>query len=307
MSCLSMMHKFTFTSKIYLPILKKEIRYESLINYHYFNILKFITNNDDEGLNFYFENIIKNSITEPNYYSELTNLEKFLILLDMRSTSVGDNLQLNGSNSAKIDISLNAIKNSILNKFKDIELSKIVSDNNFKFYLSIPKNFFVEDIDQLYKEIIDKIEVNDEVLHYFSLTDQEKEDIINCIPATVSGDMLNYIRDTQEIVKSINIITGNSKFGLETIILSVFDKTMFYFLKSIFTDDLYNYYDLQYNLSNKMNVSYDHFMKMSPNECKLFINFYNKDISKQEEAQSKQQGSYPKPTMPSMPSMPKFR
>lgn len=302
-----MMHKFTFTSKIYLPILKKEIRYESLINYHYFNILKFITNNDDEGLNFYFENIIQNLITEPKYYSKLTNLEKFLILLDMRSTSVGDNLQLNGSNSTKIDISLNAIKNSILNKFKDIELSKIVSDNNFKFYLSIPKNFFVEDIDQLYKEIIDKIEVNDEVLHYFSLTDQEKEDIINSIPATVSGDMLNYIRDTQEIVKSINIITGNPKFGLETIILSVFDKTMFYFLKSIFTDDLYNYYDLQYNLSNKMNVSYDHFMKMSPNECKLFINFYNKDISKQEEAQSKQQGSYPKPTMPSMPSMPKFR
>jgi hypothetical protein len=182
-----------------------------------------------------------------------------------------------------------------------------VSDDDFKFHLSIPKNFFVDDIDQLYKEIIDKIEINDEVLHYFKLTDSEKEDIINSIPATISGDMLNFIKDTQEIIKSVNIVTGNSKFGLETIPLSVFDKTMFYFLKSIFTDDLYNYYDLQYNLSNKMNVSYDHFMKMSPNECKLFINFYNKDISKQEEAQSKQQGSYPKPSMPSMPSMPRFK
>lgn len=302
-----MMHKFTFTSKIFLPVLNKEIRYENLINYHYFNILKFITNNDDEGLNFYFENLIKNLIIEQEYYYELTNLEKFLILLDMRSTSVGDNIQLNSNNSIKVDISLNAIKNSILNKFKDFNIKKILTDNDFKFYLSIPKKFFVDDLDELYKEIIDKIESNNEILNFFNLTDKEKEDIINSIPATISGDMLNFVKTTQEVIKNINIITGNSKIGLETISLSVFDRTMFYFLKSIFTDDLYNYYDLQYNLSNKMHVSYDHFMKMSPNECKLFINFYNRDISKQEEAQSKQQGSYPKPTIPSMPSLPKFK
>ena len=77
------------------------------------------------------------------------------------------------------------------------------------------------------------------------------------------------------------------------------------FLKNIFTDDLYNYYELQYNLSNKMSVSYDHFMKMSPNECKLFINFYNKEMKKQEEAQQKQGGGMP--SLPSMPSLPKFR
>ena len=296
-----MMHNFIFTSKLHLPILKQEIRYENLTNFHYFNILKFITNNDDEGLNDYFENIVKHLITDKELYVKLSNLEKFLILLDMRSTSVGDILQLNGSGTVKVDLSLNSIKNNIINKFKEIEITKTISEDNFKVYLSIPKQFFIDDIDKIYQEIIDKIELKDEILHYFSLTVLEKEGIINCIPASIAGDMLKFINDSQEIINSINIVTGNSKFGLETIKLSVFDKNMFFFLKSIFTDDLYNYYDLQYNLSNKMNVSYEQFMKMSPNECKMFINFYNRDISKQEEAQSKQQGSYQKPNMPSMP------
>jgi len=298
------MLKLEFTSKIYLPIIKQYIRLKSINNGHYFDLLKFITNNDDEGLNYFFENLILELIVDKSLYSKLSNLEKFLILLDLRSTSVGDSLQVTGTNSSKIDLSLISIKNSIQNKIDILELSKCLKcGNNYNVYLSTPKTFLIDDIDKMYTEIIDKIQINDEILNFFDLTNNEKELIINNIPATISSNILTFIKNIQFSVGEINIITGNEKFGLETIKLSVFDKTMFLFLKSIFTDDLYNYYELQYNLSNKMNVSYEHFMKMSPNECKLFINFYNKEMKKQEEAQQKQGGG----SMPSMPSMPKFR
>ena len=298
------MLKLEFTSKIYLPIIKQYIRLKSINNGHYFDLLKFITNNDDEGLNYFFENLILELIVDKSLYYKLSNLEKFLILLDLRSTSVGDSLQVTGTNSSKIDLSLISIKNSIQNKIDILELSKCLKcGNNYNVYLSTPKTFLIDDIDKMYTEIIDKIQINDEILNFFDLTNNEKELIINNIPATISSNILTFIKNIQFSVGEINIITGNEKFGLETIKLSVFDKTMFLFLKSIFTDDLYNYYELQYNLSNKMNVSYEHFMKMSPNECKLFINFYNKEMKKQEEAQQKQGGG----SMPSMPSMPKFR
>jgi hypothetical protein len=52
------MHKLEFTSKLYLPLIKKNIRLKGINNNHYFNLLKFITNNDDEGLNYFFENLI---------------------------------------------------------------------------------------------------------------------------------------------------------------------------------------------------------------------------------------------------------
>ena len=300
-------HNLEFTTKIYLPILKQTIRFKNLNNSHYFNILKFITNNDEEGLNDYFENLILDLIIDKSIFSNLSNLEKFLILLEMRSSSVGDSLQITGNNSSKIDLSIISIKNTIQNKLNELNLTKnLKCDNNYNVFLSIPKTFLIDDIDKMYTEIIDKIEIQDETLKFFNLTSTEKELIINNIPATISVNILSFIKNIQSSIGDINIITGNEKFGLETIKLSVFDKTMFMFLKSIFTDDLYNYYELQYSLSNKMNVSYDHFMKMSPNECKLFINFYNKEMKKQEEAQQKQGGGS-MPSLPSMPSMPKFR
>lgn len=303
MSYLHTMHNLEFTTKIYLPIIKQNIRVRNLNNSHYFDILKFITNNDEEGLNDYFENLVLDLIIDKSIFSTLSNLEKFLILLEMRSSSVGDALQITGTNSSKIDLSIISIKNTIQNKVDKLDLIKSLKcGNNYNVFLSIPKTFLIDDIDKMYTEIIDKIEIHDEILNFFNLTSIEKNIIINNIPATISGDILTYIKHIQSSIGEINIITGNEKFGLETIRLSVFDKTMFLFLKSIFTDDLYNYYELQYSLSNKMNVSYDHFIKMSPNECKLFINFYNKEMKKQEEAQQKQGGS-----MPSMPSMPKFR
>jgi len=300
-------HNLEFTTKIYLPILKQTIRFKNLNNSHYFDILKFITNNDEEGLNDYFDNLILDLIINKSIFSNLSNLEKFLILLEMRSSSVGDSLQITGTNSSKIDLSIISIKNTIQTKVNELDLIKSLKcDNNYNIFLSIPKTFLIDNIDKMYTEIIDKIEIEDEILNFFNLTSIEKEIIINNIPATISGNILNYIRNIQSSIGQINIITGNEKFGLETIKLSVFDKTMFLFLKSIFTDDLYNYYELQYNLSNKMSVSYDHFMKMSPNECKLFINFYNKEMKKQEEAQQKQGGGS-MPSLPSMPSIPKFR
>ena len=300
-------HNLEFTTKIYLPILKQTIRFKNLNNSHYFNILKFITNNDEEGLNDYFENLILDLIIDKSIFSDLSNLEKFLILLEMRSSSVGDSLQITGNNSSKIDLSIISIKNTIQNKVNELNLTKnLKCENNYNVFLSIPKTFLIDNIDKMYTEIIDKIEIQDETLKFFNLTSTEKELIINNIPATISVNILSFIKNIQSFIGDINIITGNEKFGLETIKLSVFDKTMFLFLKSIFTDDLYNYYELQYSLSNKMNVSYDHFMKMSPNECKLFINFYNKEMKKQEEAQQKQGGGS-MPSLPSMPSMPKFR
>ena len=69
-------HNLEFTTKIYLPILKQTIRFKNLNNSHYFDILKFITNNDEEGLNDYFENLILDLIIDKSIFQDLSNLEK---------------------------------------------------------------------------------------------------------------------------------------------------------------------------------------------------------------------------------------
>jgi len=291
-----------FTTKLQLPLLKREVRYSTIKNNNYFDIIKFITNKDDEGLNNYFEFILLDIITEKSIINKLSNIEKFLILLDNRSLTIGDNLQLKGNNSTKIQFLISSIKNNIINNIKDLNLTKKIQDKDFIIDLNIPKSLIIDDFDKIYREIINKIQIGDEIIDTNTLTDFEKDSIISNLPASISGDIFNFIKETQEITSKISIIAENSKLGLENVPANVFDSTFFMFLKSIFTDDLNNFYELQFQLIHKVNLSFDHFMSMTPNECKIYINLYNNEIKKQEEAESRSSSS-----LPSMPSMPKFR
>lgn len=291
-----------FTTKIHLPILKKEIRYSTIKNSNYFDIIKFITNNDDEGLNNYFEWILSEIIVDKSIVSKLSNIEKFLIILDNRSITIGDTLQLKSNTSSKIQFLISSIKNSIINNFKELELTKTFESKGFKIELSAPKSLIIQDIDKIYREIINKIEIENEIIDINSLTDFEKEAIISNLPANISVHIMEYIKNIQEVTSKTYIIAENSKLGLENIPANVFDSTFFMFLKSIFADELPNFYELQFQLIHKIHISYDHFMSMTPNECKIYIKLYNNEIKKQEEAESKASSS-----MPSMPSMPKFR
>lgn len=295
-----------YTSKIYLPILKTNIRIKSLKNKNYFEILKFVISKDDDGLNQYFEWLLKDLIIEKDIISNLTGLEKFLIMLDIRSLSLGDKISMNTNNNIKIDLLLSTIKNNIIDKIKELELTKIFNFNNNKITFSLPKSFIINDIDKIYTEIIDNIQIDDNLLNFNSLTDEEKDSIISNIPANISVEMFNFIKKIQNKFDYITIISENENIGLQKIPLNVFDNTMFYFIKTLYGEELYNFYETEFNMIYKMHFTHEHYMDLTPNECRIYINFYNEDIKKQEEAQNKQSSSS-KVSKPSMPSMPKIK
>ena len=289
-----------FSSKLFLPILNEEIRYLNLNNNNYLDILKFVTNNDDEGLINYFDNILSEKIINKNLVNKLSVIEKFLILLDLRSILLGDKLQLINKQNINIDLSISSIKDNLIKNISSTELIKYINYNNIQLSLSIPKSFDSENIDKIYKEIIHKIKIEDDDIDFYSLTEEEKENIISNLPANLAQELLGYIEYCQEISENIDIIKGNERIGLDSVPLRLFDKTLFMFLKNTFGNDLMGFYELQFNMMSKLNVSSDNFMKMSPAECKIFIQFYNQDMKRQEDAQ-KSSGS-----MPSMPKVPRF-
>ena len=289
-----------FSSKIFLPILNEEIRYLNLNNHNYLDILKFITNNDDEGLINYFDNILLEKIINKNLVIKLSVVEKFLILLDLRSILLGDKLQLVNKENINIDLSISSIRDNLIKNINSIELIKFIDYNNIQLCLSMPKSFDVENIDKIYKEIIDKIKIDEDIIDFYDLTDEDKDTIISNLPANLAQELLQYIEYCQELSENIDIIKGNDRIGLESVPLRVFDKTLFMFLKNTFGNDLMGFYELQFNMMSKLNVSSDNFMKMSPAECKIFIQFYNQDMKRQEDAQKSSS------SMPSMPKAPRF-
>ena len=292
-----------FSSKLFLPVLKKEIRYLNLNNHNYLDILKFVINSDDEGLIDYFDNILLEKILNKNLVNKLSVVEKFLILLDLRSILLGDKLQLINKENVNIDLSISSIRDNLIKNINNIELIKYIDYNTIQLSLSIPKSFDSVNIDKIYKEIIDKIKIGEDNIEFFSLIDEEKDIIINNLPANLAQELLQFIEYCQEISETIDIIKGNERIGLDSVPLRLFDKTLFMFLKNTFGNDLMGFYELQFNMMSKLNVSSDNFMKMSPAECKIFIQFYNQDMKRQEDAQK---SSNSVSSMPSMPKVPKF-
>ncbi len=287
-----------FTSKLFLPVINKEIRYCNINNKHHLEILKFIKSNDDYGLYEYLEWILSDVLVDNDDYKKLTSVEKFLILLDLRGKSVGDTLQLNTNNNIKIDYSINGIINNIINGINKLNLKKKIEFNNFSVELSIPKKLILDNIDDIYKEIINNIIIDNQIVNFSSLTEEEKEIIMSNLPADISGEIYNFFNLNEEFNK-IHLIVSKKNLGLDNITLNLYDKSMFYFIKTIFSDDLMNFYEMQYNVITKINVSYEQFCEMTPNECKIYINLYNRDMKRQEDAN--------KSSMPSMPSIPKFK
>ena len=188
-----------FSSKLFLPILGKEIRYSSLNNKNYLDILKYVTNGDDDGLINYFEKILEENLTDKLLINKLSNIEKFLILLDLRSVLLGDKLQLINKENINIDLSISSIRDNLINNIKNIELIKIVNYNNIQLCLSIPKSLNIEDIDQIYKELIKEIKIEEDNVDFYSLTDEEKETIISNIPANLAQEILNFLEICQKV------------------------------------------------------------------------------------------------------------
>jgi len=200
-----------FTSKIFLPVLKKEIRYHHIDNSNFITILKYSINKDDEGLIDYFEWMIRNCLLDKDIFYKLTNLEKFLIFLDLRSVLIGDKLQLNSKTGNKIDLLISSIKNNIVNKIKDIDLIKIVNYNDITVHLTLPKSLNINNIDDLYYEIIDKVQIADDIINFSELKNIEKEGIMSSLPASFTEEMISFITICQNLSNDINIITGNEK------------------------------------------------------------------------------------------------
>jgi hypothetical protein len=295
-----------FHTELFLPILKKNVKIKSIKNILYFEILKFLKTNNNDVILDCFEQLLKEILVDSSIINNITNYEKFLILLEARIISLGDKIVTTTDNfDGNISIVLSYTKNYLIDKINQYELIQYFGDDNCKIKLNLPKKFLLKDIDDIYKYVIDEVIINDEKYVLNHLTEEEVDMVITNLPAKFATDILNYIRYITKISEEVAIISENEKTGMKRVAFGLIDNTLFYFIKNIFTEDLNNYYELMYSMIKKLNLDYNNFMQITPNECKMLINFYNADMKREEDAQKGI--SAPKmPTMPSMPKVPKF-
>jgi hypothetical protein len=290
-----------FYSKLYLPTLDKIINVKSIKNFQFFNLIKTIHNDNNLCVEECLNNLLDYLIDEKSILKDINILEKFLILLESRIHSIGDSLTTASQTvDATVNIPLYTMRDKIIQNIQNFKFKRNFSLKTLKVNINLPKKLLLNDIDDIYRHIIDEIIIDEMSYKVSDLSNEELDLILQNLPAEISSDILNYIQDLTDLSRKLNLFEGNEKLGIQKISMGLLDNTLFYFLKNIFSEELGSFYELMYSMIKKLNFDYNSFMNVTPNECKIFINYYNSDIKREDEAN---RGSVA--SMPSMPNIPK--
>jgi hypothetical protein len=212
-------------------------------------------------------------------------VDKFCLLLDIRSVALGDKIEFKTNTQTKASFNLSGILNNIRNIIEPAQLSHDVQVGDVVLTTSIPRRLQTTNVDDLVHNSIYTIRDRNDVYYFDDMTSAEQQALLSSLPADVLNNVLANINKNQEVVKDTYLLRENVNMGIQAMSFGLYDNSLFAFLKSIYSEDLMGFYELQYSLITKLHISYDHFMKMTPNECRVFINIHNKEMKKQEDAQ----------------------
>lgn len=266
-----------FTYKLDLPIKQETVNLNELTNREFLNIIKYIDNRDDTGLMNYFEKLI-----EERGCHNLTIVDKFLILLELRAKCIGNavEMQVNGKS---VSIMLNSIIENIqkVNNqvFDDLTINLIDECIMIKF--NYPKSFKTTSANLL-EECVSSVYIEgDEV---FGCSATLIKQILDEVPVNKLGDWSfeNFIEKVTSYTQEIKLIAKNTHTGLEETTFNVFGDVLFQFLKAIYNSSLANFYDGEYILISKIGITDT--MNRTPYELRTFLDLYRRDIKRQEES-----------------------
>lgn len=266
-----------------LPASKRRVHYTEFNNLHHFNVIKYMSTNDDSIIEDMFNNIIHELTHEDT--SKMFAVDKFCLLLDIRSVALGDKIEFKTNTQVKASFNLSSILNTIRTVVEPAQLSHDVHVGDVVLTTCVPRRLQTSSVDDLVHNSLYTIQDGHDVYYFDDMSLQEQQALLASLPADVLNNILENINKNQTVIKDTFLIRENSNIGIESLPFGLYDNSLFAFLKSIYAEDLMGFYELQYSLITKLHISYDHFMQMTPNECRVFINIHNKEMKKQEDAQ----------------------
>lgn len=266
-----------------LPVAKRRVCYAELNNAHHFNSIKYMSTGDDDVMENMFHELLHDLTGEDA--TKMFAVDKFCLLLDIRSVALGDKIEFKTNTHAKASFTLSSVLNNIRSAIEPITLQHHIRVGDIVLTTTVPRKMQTTNVDDLVHNSIYTIQDQEDVYYFDDMSNTEQQALLASLPADVLNSIINNINQNQTAVQHAHLIKQNSEIGIDAMPFGLYDNSLFAFLKSIYSDDLMSFYELQYSMITKLHISYDHFMKMTPNECRVFINIHNKEMKKQEEAQ----------------------
>jgi len=292
------MQKFLYSA--FLPSLNKTVRLTEVPFSSYKQLAKLILNNNDEYIITAFNEIItsccKNSI------SDITFLDKLIILLTIRAVCVSPFLELvvkHPETENSINLSFNILdvidKIDKLSLFTELNSITVTYLNDIKITYGIPDEFFFTNREDAIISTIRKIRIKD-----VDVTDKKNE-LIELLPAAVFKDANEHINKINDKISELTLLSvtfsstdDNKNIKINT---DLFSNSVLEFLKLCFKRDLNSMYELEYYLSSKLKIPYELISNSTLAELTIYINLYKEEQAAKEKAE-KQSARNPNPLAP---------
>lgn len=266
-----------FTIPITLPS-TKTVRIPEFKNKHYLIVLKFCENNDIEGLCQYFKHLL---FEEFKLSKELNFLDLLYVLIYIRTLFVDPKIHILNEKQVEVGIELN----TFLEKLEQLPVftNEIITLEGFKITIGLPTEIYFGSIDEVISTSIKEVEFYGKKINLQELSHTDRNLIIEKLPLKVTEILLQYMKDMNKKMGNIFIVDDNPVFHVKGIELSILSNQFFYFIKSIYSQNLRTFFELMYHFTNKVNHSADLFMELTPVDSMIMFNMYREEVKNQNE------------------------
>lgn len=292
------MRQFTYT--VYLPGQKKTVQIKELQFSRYKHLVKVITNNNDEIISKFFDELLIDLCPNEKSISSFSFLDKLIILLTIRSICISPSLELIVNCPAtRKQFNTTAKLSDIIDKLQNLNLPddvystiKEYNSGTLSVDLGMPSLLNINERDlTVINNIIKKITLNGHSTATIS------EQLTDRLPASVLSDIKSYINYFNDNLRDINLLSIQSPFSTtETEInvpLNLFSNSIIEFLKITFKRGLLSIYELEYFLINKLHIDFELIKTSTPAELNVYINFFKDERDKEERAERKKSLNLP--------------
>jgi len=289
-----------FVYTVYLPGQKKTVQIKELQFGRYKHLVKTITNDNDEIVAKFFDNLLIDLCPNEDNVLSFSFLDKLILLLTVRSICISPSLELvvncpvtqkQFNSIVKLSDIIDKLQN--LNLAEDVYLTtKEYNNNTLQINLGMPSILNIEERDlTVINNIIKRVTLNGHS------TELITETLTDRLPALVLNDIKDYINYFNCNLRNINLLSIRSPFSTtETEInipLNLFSNSIIEFLKITFKRGLLSIYELEYFLINKLRIDFELIRTSTPAELNIYINFFKDERDKEEKAERKKSLNLP--------------
>ena len=264
----------TFYLNCWVPSLGHDVYVSELTMAQFEVLAKYLINDDNDGAEECFNNIIRENLKDADIFSKLNRVDKWFILTYLKCISVSPSILIKAKDVNDNDVTVDLSIVDILTKISEFKykFDDTLSIKDFKFKFKIPQS------------LQSKNTVED-ALEFFYMADQEIN--FSQLDTGTRGAFFNNLDNTlKQLLQSFLALQDQqnecflieNKHNLKNIFnvrFSIFDNTLFAFLKSIYHPYAKSIYIKKYTMINKVGVTLEEIKALTPFELDIYLNILN--------------------------------